>query len=294
MSLTNFEPLSFCNLKEDWALSGYKHHAKGASKALHFLHGNGFAVGSYSKVIAPLARDYSVIAQDAAGHGNSPAGKSFVGWNQTASRFNESLTQYIEHSSCPLYGIGHSFGGCMTLLMSVQDPKQFEQLVLLDPALFPPRLIWLLRGVRMAGLDHYVPLAKRTRKRRTQWDSYAQVKANFTGRGIFKGWDDDCLDDYIRYSLSCDDKGHYHLSCSTWMEAAIFSSYPKGLWKAIKQLSVPTHIVYGKNTYKYFKEAYRLAAKINSNIKLIEVEGEHCFMQERPSDTVEVIRDLLK
>ncbi|WCN07682.1 alpha/beta fold hydrolase [Marinomonas mediterranea] len=293
MNSLNFEPISFQNEKDNWTLAGYKHQSESPRKALHFLHGNGFAVGTYSKMLSPLAKDYTILTQDAAGHGESPAGKAFIGWNETARRFNESLVHYSETLDVPLCGVGHSFGGAMTLLMSVQAPEHFERLVLLDPALFPPRLIWLLRGMKIAGLDHYVPLAKRTRKRRTQWDSYAQVKKSFLGRGIFKGWDEECLEDYIRYSLTCDDHNHYHLNCPTWMEAAIFASYPKGLWKAVKRLSVPTQIVYGKDTYKYFKESYHLAAKLNSNIQLVEVEGEHCFMQEQPFDTAEVVRGLL-
>lgn len=238
---------------------------------------------------------YNLIMQDAAGHGESTAGKRFVGWNATASRFVESLSS--QRSVLPkneLIGIGHSFGGCMTALMSEQEPALFDRLILLDPALFPPRLIWMMRGVKLAGLKSQIPLAKQASRRRTQWESFAQVKNSFFERGTFKGWEDACLEDYIASSIKRDDKGHYQLGCPSWMEAAIFSSYPKRLWSAITKISVPTYIIQGKDTFDYFKEAYQLASKLNPNIKVIEVDGGHCFMQQHSTMAAQAIMDVLK
>jgi len=77
------------------------------------------------------------------------------------------------------------------------------------------------------------------------------------------------------------------------MEAAIFASYPKRLWRAIAKISVPTYILQGKDTFDYFKEAYRLAAKLNPNIQVIEVEGGHCFMQQHTSMAAQAVLNLL-
>ena len=151
-----------------------------------------------------------------------------------------------------------------------------------------------MRGVKLSGLKSQIPIARQARSRRTQWESLAQVKNSFFERGTFKGWEPACLDDYIDASIKQDEKGHYQLGCPPWMEAAIFSSYPKRLWRAIANISVPTYIVQGKDTFDYFKEAYRLAAKLNPNIQLIDVEGGHCFMQQNSSATAQVVRDILK
>ncbi|BDX04250.1 MAG: alpha/beta hydrolase [Marinomonas sp.] len=275
-------------------LQGYASALEPHQPTIHFLHGNGFSVKTYSHFLSKL-EGYNLIMQDAAGHGESSAGESFIGWNRTASRFVAALQS--RQSSLPntrLIGMGHSFGGCMTALMSEQTPALFDRLVLLDPALFPPRLIWMMRGVKLSGLKSQIPLARQARRRRTQWESLAQVKNSFFERGTFKGWEPACLDDYIDASIKQDEKGHYQLGCPPWMEAAIFSSYPKRLWRAIANISVPTYIVQGKDTFDYFKEAYRLAAKLNPNIQLIDVEGGHCFMQQNSSATAQVVMDILK
>ncbi|WP_421846815.1 alpha/beta fold hydrolase [Marinomonas sp.] len=275
-------------------IEGYLTPMMGNRSTIHFLHGNGFSVRTYLCFLEKL-EGYNFIMQDAAGHGESTAGKRFVGWNATASRFVESLGS--QRSVLPkneLIGIGHSFGGCMTALMSEQEPALFDRLILLDPALFPPRLIWMMRGVKLAGLKSQIPLAKQASRRRTQWESFAQVKNSFFERGIFKGWEDACLEDYIASSIKRDDKGHYQLGCPSWMEAAIFSSYPKRLWSVIAKISVPTYIIQGKDTFDYFKEAYRLAAKLNPNIQVIEVEGGHCFMQQHSTMAAQMVMDLLR
>jgi pimeloyl-ACP methyl ester carboxylesterase len=275
-------------------LQGYLGPVKDSQSTIHFLHGNGFSVRTYLCFLEKL-EGYNLIMQDAAGHGESTAGKMFIGWNGTASRFRESLSS--QRTLLPkneLIGVGHSFGGCMTALMSEQEPTLFDRLVLLDPALFSPRLIWMMRGVKLAGLKSLIPLAKQARRRRTQWDSFAQVKSSFFERGTFKGWESACLEDYIEFSIKHDEKGHYQLGCPSWMEAAIFSSYPKRLWNTIAKISVPTYIIQGKDTFDYFKEAYRLAAKLNPNIQVIEVEGGHCFMQQNSSMAAQTVMDVLR
>jgi pimeloyl-ACP methyl ester carboxylesterase len=287
------EFLTWKSQVESGFIQGYLSRKNDSEPTVHFLHGNGFSVKTYSCFLKKL-KEYNLILQDAAGHGGSTVGKHFIGWNGTAARFVDSLQQQ-KHTlpNTGIIGMGHSFGGCVTVLMNDQKKTVFERMVLLDPAIFPPRLIWMMRGAKLAGLKSQIPLARQAKRRRTQWESYAQVKGNFFERGTFKGWESECLDDYISASIKRDEHGHYQLSCPTWMEAEIFSSYPKGLWRAIKNISIPTYIVQGKGTFDYFKEAYQLAAKLNPNITVVEVEGGHCFMQQNSTASAEAVLKLL-
>ncbi|TYL49091.1 alpha/beta fold hydrolase [Marinomonas sp. IMCC 4694] len=278
---------------EEAHIQGYLSPIVSSQPTIHFLHGNGFAVKTYQCFLAEFG-GYNMIMQEAAGHGGSTAGTHFIGWNATAAGFADALQAQRERlPDTERIGMGHSFGGCMTALMSAKDATLFDRLVLLDPALFPPRLLWMMRGVKLTGLKSQIPLAKQARRRRTQWESYVEVKNNFYERGTFKGWEPQCLDDYIDSSLRRDQNGHYQLICPSWMEAAIFSSYPKGLWQAIAEISVPTYIIQGKDTFDYFKEAYQLAARRNPNIQVVEVKGGHCFMQQNSKASAQVVMDLL-
>lgn len=278
---------------EDY-LSGYQSDVNDTQASIHFLHGNGFSVGSYRHFLAYFADDYNLIMQDAAGHGESSLGEQFVGWNETANRFSQSLHSRLPHwPKTERIGMGHSFGGCLTALMSAQESDLFDRIILLDPAMYPPKTIWMLRGVRVAGMNKRLPMVRQAMRRRTRWKNVANVKASLKDRGTFKGWQEACLDDYIQFSTRQDDNGECHLRCPPWMEAAIFASYPKDLWRIIRSVKVPTYIIQGESTYDFFKEAHHLAARLNPNIKVIAMKGGHCFMQEDPEAAAKQVKDIL-
>ena len=274
------------------ALGGSQRVIDQARPTIHFLHGNGFASLSYAQFLSHLAESFNLFLQDTAGHGRSGVGRRFIGWNRTATQCRAVLDKMAPIQG-PMIGMGHSFGGCITALMSAQQPKLFDQLILLDPALFPPKLIWLMRGMKISGLLTQLPLAKQARRRRTSWDSHEQVEHYFTGRGAFKGWHKDSLQDYFEHSLRHDQQDHHQLICPPWMEAAIFSSYPARLWGHLKRIQVPTHIIMGADTFPFFRMAYEQAARVNANITLIEIAGGHCFMQENPAKAAQQVLALL-
>ena len=279
---------------QDVVLSTHTHRANGATKNLHFLHGNGFAVRSYDAMLEQLAGQLNIIVQDAPGHGRSAAGNAFLGWNKTASNFLTVLQHYASLSAVPWVGVGHSFGGCMTLLMSARQPHLFERTILLDPALYPPKMIWLLNGIRWSGMKRKLPLVRQTERRRTTWSSAQAAFLGLQGRGTFKGWQDRCLRDYVQYGLHEEADGAYHLNCPTWLEAAVFGSAPKGLWRLVKSIVTPTYIVYGTDTHDMFKDAYRLAQQLNPNIRLIRVMGGHCFMMAYPEQSGRLVRSIVE
>ncbi len=278
----------------DCLLSYHLHQQENIPNTVHFLHGNGFAVRTYEGMLEKLIQDENLLLQDAAGHGLSPAGPEFVGWNGSAARFHESLTRLREQYHLgSLIGMGHSFGGCMTLLMSAKDPSLFRYNILLDPALYPPRMIWILRGVRMSGMRHKLPLVRQTERRRDSWSSAEEAFNSLKGRGTFKGWEDQGLRDYVEYSTHDDDNGQRVLNCPTWLEAAVFGSAPRRLWSTLKKVTTPTYILWGTDTYDTFRESYQLINRINPNVHLVEVKGGHCFMQQFPEQTAKLVRGIM-
>ena len=281
-------------LRGKHSLSEHFSKDRQSSKAvLHFLHGNGFASMSYAEMLMPLANEYDIFTQDAAGHGLSDVDKTFIGWNKTASRCLDAAQQFLPDDQVRV-GLAHSFGGCLTALMAAQAPKYFDRLIIVDPALFTPRMLWLLRGMRISGLMTQVPMVKQARRRKTSWLNKEEARRYFTGRGTFKGWTDESLECYLDHSLRADHTGMNQLICPPWMESAIFASYPKRLWKSLTELQVPTTIVAGKDTLPFFRQSYTYAARVNQNIDLIDVEGGHCFMMERPQETADLVLSLLK
>lgn len=264
------------------------------SQALHFLHGNGFAVRSYDALLEGIAELEDLMLQDAAGHGLSPAGDRFAGWEESSYRFYRALIEQKQIQQWKdLVGVGHSFGGCMTLLMNHRDPQLFKQMVLLDPAWYPPEMIAQLNDMNEQDKRSKLLLVRQTERRRTLWRDTPEVLSRLRGRGTFVGWQDRCLQDYVTYSTHENKEGFRQLNCPPWLEAAVFGSSPSMLWQAIAQLETPTYVIWGTDTHEMFQASYRLAQTMNSNLRFIEVQGDHCFMMQQPEQTARLVRAVI-
>ena len=264
-----------------------------AQQVLHFLHGNGFAVRTYGALLESLAEQSGIILQDAAGHGLSPAGESFVGWEASSKRFQHVLEQLVQPQWRSLIGAGHSFGGCMTLLMSIRNPQLFEQTVLLDPALYPEEMIEQLMYADDHEKRQQSLLVRQTERRRTSWPSMQDACEQLRGRGTFAGWEERCLEDYVSFSTYEAKTGERKLCCPPWLEAAVFGSAPKTLWQDISNLKTPTYIVWGTKTIDVFQQSYRRIRQEGSDIRFVEVQGGHCFMMQYPTQSARLVRALV-
>lgn len=279
----------------DGALSVHLHLLDDASRTLHFLHGNGFAVRSYDALLENVVGTNNLMLQDAAGHGLSPAGEHFVGWEKSSERFQALLMQQREeHDWSTLVGLGHSFGGCMTLLMSAREPNLFQKNILLDPALYPPEMIELLVTLDPEEKRRKSPLVRQTERRRTHWSSFEEVVDSLRGRGTFAGWQERCLRDYVHYSTHDNEAGERELNCPPWLEAALFGSSPQNLWQSLEKITTPTFVLWGTDTHEMFQTSYRLARTLNPNLHFIEVQGDHCFMMQYPKDTARLVRAIIE
>src|SRR5690606_15849945 len=107
--------------------------------------GNGYCGKVYWPWLSQLADDHDLFLSDAQGHGHSDVGGHFVGWSRSAELAIQALDEYRSHwPEQPVYGIGHSFGAVLTLLMAAQRPDLFDRLILLDPVLFSRSMIGLM------------------------------------------------------------------------------------------------------------------------------------------------------
>lgn len=274
---------------------------------LHFIHGNSYSGLTYLPLWQSLAPHYDIFLHDVQGHGDSDQGGDFIGWNASAELAVEVVEKVLRptFANCafykgdlykgPVYGIGHSFGGILTLLMSERNPALFDRLLLLDPILFPRRMLLPMRLLSWLRLYSLNPYAKRARKRRSRWHSREAAYKGLEHRGMFKGWSDDALHAYVDHAMHKGDHGEWELKCSPHREAEIFSSYAHRLWPYIsKKLAVPTDVWAGRNTYPFARRAFVRWAQLSDRVQLHWVDGGHCFMQEAPERTAQEIEQALR
>lgn len=255
---------------------------------MHFLHGNGFSGGVYWPFLRELLTDGPVITHDLEGHGESDRPTAFSGGGALIRR----VPQVMDDIGLPqtgVVGMGHSFGGALTLKLADRQPERYRALVLLDPILLPKRYWW---GSKLASWLGRNPMSNGARRRRAVWSDRATVRSKLAGRGIYRGWTDEALDHFIDHATRDAPEGRT-LNCPTWLEATIFENpfYP---WPAVARLRLPTLLLYGRDSYPFFPATVRRVARLAPQVVVQALPGGHCFMQEDPSATANAIRAFLK
>ncbi len=259
-----------------------------------FLHGNGFCGAAYFPMLEALHEHFDIIMLDIPGHGRSDGINPYAGWNQTAEIMHEGLKKLSPRYGQPVFGVGHSLGGVLTALSAHRHPHSYQALLLLDPVLFPRRMLLTMKVLAWLRMTAYVhPFVKPTLKRRYQWESRQAAFDYLHDRKIYRGWTDSALQSFIDHGLQENQQGGVSLCCSPALEAHYFSTLPDGLWRSLNSLTGTVLLLMGESSYPFSLQAARSAEKQNANIQLSMVPGEHCFMQVSPQQTADrIIRAL--
>lgn len=264
------------------------HSEPSGKPLLHFIHGNGFCVRSYEPMLVRLAEDFDLWLCDMQGHGDSDHGGAFLGWNQNAELAVEAFTaQCPQFADVPRYACGHSFGGVLTSLILASHPSLFQRAVLMDPVLFPRGQL-LLRN--LLGKLMRNPMAEGARKRRDQWQDAEDAFNRLNGRGIFKGWEEASMRAHIQHALREEPGQGVTLKCKPSLEAEVFESFPRGLWRSLADIQTPTRLIHGASSYPFVSQSAARLAALNKHVSVETLPGGHCFMQENSQLAAQQVR----
>src|SRR5215210_6536826 len=127
----------------------------GSGPVLVLVHGITSSSRSWEPVLPLLERDFTVIAPDLLGHGDSakPRGDYSLGAN--ASLLRDAMLA-LGHERATI--AGHSLGGGIAMQMSYQFPERVERLVLVSSGGLGRAVTPVLRAVAMPGAELVLPL----------------------------------------------------------------------------------------------------------------------------------------
>src|SRR5690554_7466205 len=84
------------------------------------------------------------------------------------------------------------------------------------------------------------------------------MRAELSQKGLYKHWVPEALEAFIEYGTKPVSNG-IELSCDPAWEASIFGSYPRGLWEAVRKVSVPVEIMVASDSYSFIARSARRA-----------------------------------
>ncbi|PLW09041.1 hypothetical protein PCANC_21618 [Puccinia coronata f. sp. avenae] len=109
--------------------------------------------------------------------------------------------------------IGHSFGGCASLLAATSIPELFHDVILVDPTVRPKHDTEVALATRMAGSAV---------SRHDQWENRTVALMKFQKNSSFYGrWDPHVLTRYVEHAL--ESSGPVTLKCHKLHEASVFT-----------------------------------------------------------------------
>lgn len=120
----------------------------GSGPALLLLHGLGCDHTTWLPVLERLAEDYTVVAPDLLGHGQSAKPRADYSVGGYANGMRDLLTVLnIDKVTV----VGHSLGGGVAMQFAYQFPERTERMVLVAPGGLGPEVTPLIRAVSLPG-----------------------------------------------------------------------------------------------------------------------------------------------
>ncbi len=257
-----------------------------SKQTIRFAHANGFPAKTYTKLLSFLEPRFDIRYLER--HAHDPKFPVTEGWPSLKDELRASIEKDFEK---PVIGLGHSLGGILHLLVSIEKPQLYKQIILLDAPIISRSSSSGIRVLKALNLmDRFSP-SRMTRSRRNLWQSREEAYEHFKAKPKFAAFDDDMLRDYIEYGTVETDDG-FRLFFDPNVEAAIYRCLPHNLPSLRGKLMVPVTYIGGVKS----REA-RLARlsfmKNHFPIDFLFLPGSHLFPFETPQIVAATIESIL-
>ncbi len=256
---------------------------------LQFAHANGIPAGVYLPLLRRMAElGYEVAALDLFS-GDAPA---FYAADDLWNRLEGVLARHVD--ACrrgPVLAVGHSLGAIVSMGASLRRPDLFRSLILLDPAIVPIPESWLWNVAKRAGLSRYLPLARKTLRKRRRFPGRAELENHYRGKSMFSGWGEDYFQAFLEHAFCQEEGGGVGLTVPAEVEAAIYAQTPHCLHRGFSALTVPARLVLGGRSPYYTPRLEGQLGRINPLLTLEVLPEQGHFL---PMTSPEVVLDLVR
>lgn len=263
---------------------------------LIFSHANSFGAGSYGVLFKALrARGFVVHAIEQFGH--DPRYPITSNWPHLVQQLVDFAQAEIGKTGKPVWLVGHSLGGFLSLMAAAKAPQLARGVLLLDAPIVGGWRATALGMAKSTPLMESVSPGAVSRKRRNQWPDQSAALAHFQGKRAFAKWDPQVLADYITHGMHdeiIDGQSRRVLNFDRHVETAIYNTLPHNLEDMLKQHPVkcPVTFIGGIGSTEMKQVGMALTQRVTGG-RIMMLDGSHLFPMERPLVTAAAIEAAL-
>jgi lipase len=250
--------------------------------AIVFMHATGFLPWLWHPIARELSESYRIIAPYFCDHRKTEPEMGGLSWMTLADDLC-ALCQGLglEHP----YLVGHSMGATVMTIANATHGSIAERMIIIEPIFLPEDFYRVRIGVE----DH--PLASKSIRRRDQWEGVSAAKEYLRSKALFRKWDDEMLDLYIRFGMSESETGGLQLSCSPRREASLFmGGMQYDPWPLLPKVTCPVLVLEGEESEnRQFIDLRRAASLFPRGFHRLVRGAGHLVPMEKPAEIIEII-----
>lgn len=254
-----------------------------------FSHANSFPASTYRELFdAWRAAGYQVHAIEKYGH--DPRYPVTADWPHLVRQLKDFIDEAVGH---PVYLVGHSLGGYLSLMLASRHPELARGVVVLDSPLLHGWRALGLKVVKALGVVDRVMPSGVAAQRCQEWPSLDAVREHFIAKPKFAAFHPGVFDAYVQHGTEQHPLTARRLSFQREIESRIYKSMPVNLVREFRAqpLRCPTAFIGGTRSKEL--RAVRLAGtrRIVGSANMSWIAGSHLYPFEQPQATVaEVLR----
>lgn len=257
---------------------------------IHFSHANGFPAPIYRTIFAELFDDYDVRYIERIGH--DPRFPVTSDWPHLVDELLEDVGRQYE---VPVWLVGHSLGGYLSLMAALKRPHWVRGVLMLDSPIVAGWRASALRVSQWTGLDERLSPAAATRNRRVHWASRDEAWRHFHAKPAFARWDERILSDYVDFGIpQTAADGTRSLAFDRQIEYLIYRTLPRTLGARLAHgAAVPVGFIGGTHS-KEIRQVGLEATRRATRGRLEWLDGTHLFPMEKPIETARAVQRILR
>jgi pimeloyl-ACP methyl ester carboxylesterase len=264
---------------------------------LIFAHANSYGAATYRVLFEALGqRGFDVFAPSQLGH--NPRFPVTDNWPHLVDELLHEAAPWLAQQARPVWWVGHSMGGYLSLMAAALHPQQAHGVLLLDAPLLAGWKAGAVNLAKRTQLVGRVSPGALSRKRRTHWSDVDAVRAHFQSKKAFARWDPAMLEDYVQHGTQdalVDGLTQRTLCFDRAVETAIYNTLPHHLNDFLRQhpLRCPAAFIGGLQSTEIRQVGLALTQRVCQG-RLHLLDGGHLFPMEQPQVAASAIEASLR